>query len=69
MAHNDNDDYVDVDVKVLAVGDRAIRVTATGNESDAVWLPKSQCRWVDVYRGLETQIEVRQWLAEREGLI
>ena len=65
-----NDELIDVDVKIHRVSQSAIRVSTNGEIDDAVWLPKSQCVLPEEAGfDWEGTIQVKQWLAEREGLI
>lgn len=71
MARQGNDEEAEVECKVIAATARAIRVTVTDDEDDAVWLPRSciDDRGEDISRGAVVTIGVQQWLAEREGLV
>lgn len=62
-------DLIDLQVYLHAETDKAIRVST--DNSDAVWLPKSQIEISDEGRATgerETEITLPQWLAEHRGL-
>lgn len=53
-----------------AESDKSYLVSDTGNHKDGVWLPKSRVEIVkgDAMPGTVVEMEVPDWLAEREGL-
>ena len=59
---------VDIDVKVHARTDRGIRVSTTGQQIDAEWLPLSQIE-VEIKDGGLAVITLPEWLALDKGLI
>lgn len=61
-------DVIDVDVKVHARTDRGIRVSATGQQIDAEWLPLSQIE-VAMKEGGLAVVTLPEWLALEKGLI
>lgn len=63
-------EYVDLDVHIHVVTQRAVRVSLDGDEENAVWLPRSMCRIEDEpKRNIDMSIGVQDWIAEREGLV
>ena len=59
---------IDIEVKVHARTDKGIRVSATGQQIDAEWLPLSQIEVQEVGGGLVT-VTLPEWLALEKGLI
>ncbi len=55
-------------MKIHHETDAAILMSDTGDEDDAVWLPKSQIEYEDRVDGY-VLVEVPEWLAEDKGLI
>ena len=49
--------------------DKAIMVSDDGDDGNAVWIPKSQVQQMEEVSGDIIEIEIPEWLAEREGLI
>ena len=63
-------EFVDLDVHIHAVTQRAVRVSLDGDEENAVWLPRSMCKIDgDPKRNTDASISVQDWVAEREGLL
>ena len=61
-------DVIDIEVKVHARTDRGIRVSATGQQIDAEWLPLSQIE-VEMKEGGMAVVTLPEWLALDKGLI
>ena len=59
---------VDIDVKVHARTDRGIRVSTTGQQIDAEWLPLSQIE-VEMKQGGLAVVTLPEWLAPDKGMI
>ena len=59
---------VDIDVKVHARTDRGIRVSTTGQQIDAEWLPLSQIE-VEMKQGGLAVVTLPEWLALDKGMI
>lgn len=68
MTHNH--DLIDLTLFVHHETDAAVRVSDTGQDAKAVWLPLSQIEieWLDQHHH-EATIGVPLWLAESKGLI
>lgn len=50
--------------------DKAVLISDTDNERDALWLPKSQCEvFVDGGRGNSVIVRMPTWLARKKELI
>ena len=57
---------------MLRATDRAVQVTETGEEKDAIWLPLSQAEIEPGQRingVLWSKITVPAWIAEQRGLV
>ncbi len=63
-----NEDSWDVEMLIVRQTDAAIFATDTGDEADAIWLPKSQVTY-EGEPGQTVQITMPQWLAEQRGLV
>lgn len=63
-------DLIDLTLHVHHETDAAVRVSDTGEEAKAVWLPLSQVEieWLDQHHR-EATIAVPLWLAESKGLV
>lgn len=59
---------IDVEVKVHARTDKGIRVSTTGQQIDAEWLPLSLIEVDDKSDGM-AEITLPEWLAQKNGLI
>lgn len=59
---------IDIEVKVHARTDKGIRVSATGQQIDAEWLPLSQIEVQDAGGGIAT-VTLPEWMAMEKGLI
>jgi hypothetical protein len=64
-----NSDLVDVSLIFHAQTAKAILVSETGDETDAMWLPKSQIEFTPAKRGGETEVTLPEWLAIKAGLV
>ena len=63
------DEYVTLDgYQVMAETNRAIGIAKAGLTEELVWLPRSQCDDGDHLSKGDTDISVKSWLAEKEGL-
>lgn len=66
-------DMIDIGVIIIRDEDtdHAILVSETGDEDDAVWLPRSQIEYArnTVCMGGEITITMPGWLAKEKGLI
>jgi hypothetical protein len=49
--------------------ERAIRFSETGDDKDAVWLPKSQIEIEPGNKPGHTTVTMPEWLAKEKGLI
>lgn len=68
--YNKPAEFVDLDVHVHVVTQRAIRVSLDGEDDNAVWLPRSMCKIdSEPERNTDVSIGVQDWIAEREGLV
>jgi hypothetical protein len=67
MSHNDP-----VDIEVIIIRDEdsdlAILVSETGDEDDAVWLPRSKIEYTTDRRG-RTVVTLPEWLGIEKGLL
>lgn len=61
-------DVTDIDVKVHARTDRGIRVSTTGQQIDAEWLPLSQIE-VEMTGQNTATVTLPEWLAVDKGLV
>lgn len=59
----------DIDVWVHVVTEKAVLVSDTGEEDDAIWLPKSQVQLEDEVVGAQTRLTAPEWLLQDRGLI
>jgi hypothetical protein len=66
-------DLVDLTMVLHAWTQRAIRVSDTGENEDAKWLPLSQIEVAEAQdtwrRGTKIIVTLPEWLAKKEGLI
>ena len=61
---------IEIAVEIHYITDRAYLVSDTGDEDDAVWIPKSQVEPMTPPEiGEEVIFEIPEWLAEDKGLI
>lgn len=61
-------DLVDVLVTMHAETPKAVLVSDTGENDDAVWLPRSQIEIEPAKKGLFT-VTMPEWLAKDKGLV
>jgi len=61
-------DLVDLDVALHAITEKAVRVSLTGEDEKAVWLPLSQAEVLKRSRGTAV-VTLPEWLAREKGLI
>lgn len=62
--------YVEVWVTVHQTTDDAVLISDSGDEDDAVWIPRSQIHEEeDIDNGDIVELSVAEWIAKREGLI
>lgn len=61
-----DDEWVEVHVHCHAQGAKAVLISDSGDEADAKWIPKSQISGCPP-RGEEGDIEMKTWIAEKEG--
>lgn len=63
-------DIIDIEVHVHARTDKGIRVSATGQQIDAEWLPLSQVE-IEPHQNLQRVyvLSVPEWLAIKRGLV
>ena len=61
-------DVIDIDVRVHARTDKGIRVSTSGQQIDAEWLPLSKVE-VDMRENGHATISLPEWLALEKGLI
>lgn len=70
-----SDDYVTCTVRIEALTQRAVMVRPAHASTCAAWLPRSTLHGADDRRltsaavDTEMDLRVREWIAEREGLI
>jgi len=62
-------DLVDMEVALHAETEKAVRVSASGDEAEAVWIPKPQCEIERTVVGNSCIITLPEWLAQDKGLI
>jgi hypothetical protein len=65
-------DYVEVDCKILSCTEKAVRIE--NEHGDKVWIPRSCIHGKDDLKvencvGEDATIQIREWIADREGLI
>lgn len=68
---SEGDDREEVDLHVHFLTERAVRVSLTGDDDKAEWLPLSEVDTVDggpFRRGRVCSLLVPQWLLEKKGL-
>lgn len=58
---------LDLEVQVHAQSERAVKVSADGEEANAVWLPLSQIEIAMKRNGL-AEVSMPAWLAVEKGL-
>lgn len=63
-----NSDLIDVTVQIHMMTEHAVRVSDTGDDKDAVWLPLSQVEVLKRPRGTAL-LTLPEWLALEKGLI
>ena len=70
-----SDDRLEVEVRRHAVTDDAWLVSTTGDEKDAVWVPRSECmlQWPDDDSGPRSErvytLVAPEWLLTEKGLV
>lgn len=65
----DKDETVELQLHCHAETQRAMLLSDDGDESRAAWVPKSQIVAHAVERGKSGTVEVKRWIAEREGFL
>lgn len=60
--------WVELELHCHVVTHKAAMLSVDAEESSAVWIPKSQIKG-NLERDTMVNIEVAEWIAEREGLI
>ena len=58
--------------EILAETDKAILFTESGDKDDAVWLPRSQIKILNLDESTDpaqAEIEAAEWLATKNGMI
>lgn len=61
-------DLIDLTLALHATTERAVRVSETGDDTKAVWLPLSECEMVKKPGG-SVVVTMPEWLALSKGLI
>ena len=61
-------EWIELNVHCHRCTQRAVLLSDDGDESNAVWIPRSQVRG-EVKVDEVTTIEIADWIAEREGLV
>ncbi|MER9182954.1 hypothetical protein [Mesorhizobium sp. M0767] len=61
-------DLIDLTLAQHAITGRAVRVSETGDDAKAVWLPLSECEVVKKPGGFVV-VTMPEWLAHSKGLI
>lgn len=70
MTRYSNDETVVVEVHCHAATAKALLLSTDGKEDNAVWTPKSQilnCN--DAERGADAELEMKQWIAKKNGFL
>lgn len=62
-------DLVDILVSMHAETPKAVLVSDTGENDDAVWLPKSQIEFVPATKKGQFIVTMPEWLAKDKGLV
>lgn len=59
----------DVSLAFHGETDKAIKVSESGKNAEAFWLPKSQIEWeMDPTDGMSCNVTIPTWLAKEKGL-
>lgn len=61
-------DLIDLSLALHATTERAIRVSTSGGDGDAVWLPLAHCE-VQPKTRQSVLVTLPEWLAHEKGLI
>lgn len=69
MGISGKSDLTEVTVARHAETEKALLVSDTGNEDDAVWLPKSQIEIENIGEANSVVVTLPEWLAHDKGLI
>ena len=71
MSRQSNDEYAALTVRIHAVTAKAVLISEPeASDAEAVWIPRSQCRFDSTpMRDEVADIEVKEWVAKREGLV
>ena len=60
---------IDIFGRVHAETERAVRFSETGDDKDAVWLPRSQIEIEPASKAGYVTVTMPEWLAQEKGLI
>lgn len=60
---------IDIFGRVHAETERAVRFSETGDDKDAVWLPRSQIEIEPASKAGYVTVAMPEWLAQEKGLI
>lgn len=65
-----NDETVTLEFHCHAETPKALLLSIDGDEDNAKWAPKSQIvNWRDAERGSDVELEMKQWIAEKNGFV
>lgn len=69
MARYSEDETVIVNVHCHAETPKALLLSVDGNEDHAEWTPKSQITHIGVEKGEDGDVELKEWIAKKNGFI
>lgn len=63
-----SEEILDLDMHMHHMTDRAVRVSSTGKDEDAVWLPLSQVEVLTQPGSRVVTVTIPTWLVDKHGL-